>query len=105
MIARPDVEAFREAIGRSIGLRFEDDRLDRLEELLASRISAVRASNASEYIASFDARELAVLMRALSVNETYFFRSPSQFRVVEELIRRRAGRPSRMLSAGCASGE
>jgi chemotaxis protein methyltransferase CheR len=39
------------------------------------------------------------------VSETYFLRYAPHFRAVEELVRARAGRPIRMLSAGCSSGE
>jgi chemotaxis methyl-accepting protein methylase len=47
------------------------------------------------------------LRTAVSVGETYFFRYPDQFRLVEKLLRARppGSRGFRAWSAGCASGE
>lgn len=51
--------------------------------------------------------KLASLARSLAVAESYFFRHPEHFRVLEDFGRARAtaGRPVRVLSAGCACGE
>jgi chemotaxis protein methyltransferase CheR len=47
------------------------------------------------------------LRTAVSIGETYFFRTPDQFRLVQKLLRSRAedGGAFRAWSAGCATGE
>jgi chemotaxis protein methyltransferase CheR len=103
--SRAEVDAFREAIGRRMGLRFDDDRLPQLQDVLGARVLATRAANVEEYLRALSDREIAELMRTLSVSETYFLRNAPHFRAVEELLRARAGRAIRMLSVGCSSGE
>jgi chemotaxis protein methyltransferase CheR len=56
------------------------------------------------------AHELAHLVPALTVGETYFFRGAAQMealraRILPELVAARPGRALRLLSAGCATGE
>ena len=48
-----------------------------------------------------------VVIEALTVPETYFFRHPGHYALLRELAERRlaARRPLRVLSAGCSSGE
>ncbi len=105
VLERADVEAFRETIAQRAGLRFDDDRLPHLEALLAARLQATRASDVRSYLAGLAGAELGVLMPALSVPETYFLRNAPHFDRAAQLMRARAGREIRMLSAGCASGE
>ena len=70
------------------------------------------APDVTTYLARLrtDPAELDALVAEITVGETYFFRDPQQFQVIREeilpvLLRGRVGRPLRVWSAGCASGE
>jgi chemotaxis protein methyltransferase CheR len=91
---------------------------ERQRWLFAARVDARRACTAesrARYAARVlagDAEELAALVEALRVGETRFFRHPRQLRALRrvalpELVARceAEGRPLRVWSAGCASGE
>jgi chemotaxis protein methyltransferase CheR len=111
-----EIDAFRAAIARRLGLAFDESKSGQLAELLAQRLESTGRSCA-EYLAELDQDqplqrpELATLARALTVGETYFFRNRDHFRACEELVLpdrlRRRGRDRRLqlLSAGCSSGE
>lgn len=109
-----DVELFRDVVARRVGLRFDDGRLGQLAELLERRLGAV-GEPPGPYLARLQAGanepELRVLVRELTVAETYFFRNVEQFRALAEValparMQAQAGaRRLRILSAGCASGE
>jgi chemotaxis protein methyltransferase CheR len=109
-----EVDRFRCAVARDLGLRFEDDRLRFLEEVLSRRL-AVRGQSTAAYLASLETdsrpKEIGALARMLTVPETHFFRYTDQFRafvqtaVPERLECPNRTGPLRILSAGCASGE
>jgi chemotaxis protein methyltransferase CheR len=109
-----DVERFRVAIGRHMGLHFDDARLGFLSEVLQRRLTRL-ARPGDLYLRALDhdpaADEIGALARELTVTETYFFRNDDQFRALAERVlpeRMQDGRPVRalsLLSAGCASGE
>jgi chemotaxis protein methyltransferase CheR len=110
-----EVERFRDLIGRSLGLQFDDAKLGFLAEVLRRRLDASRQQS-DVYLARLEAKspseDLRELAEELTVGETYFFRHVEQYRAFTEIAlpnRLRAaqasGRPLRILSAGCASGE
>ena len=109
-----DLERFRCAIGRRIGLRFDHNRSGFLGEVLQRRLKD-RGANGDAYLWSLENEpapdELTALGRELTVGETYFFRNNEQFRALAEIVlpeRLRHGKQPnvlRMLSAGCSSGE
>jgi chemotaxis protein methyltransferase CheR len=110
-----DLQLFQSAIERRLGLRFDENRVTHLAEVLARRVSARRLSTGA-YLAALlteleASDELAALARELTVGETYFFRHTDQFTALcevalpERLSARAATRQLRLLSAGCASGE
>jgi chemotaxis protein methyltransferase CheR len=109
-----DVERFRAALGRRLGLLFDETRRGLLAEVLRRRLDQVRMP-AELYVRNLDIAagpaECAALARELTVGETYFFRNREQFRALAEIAlpeRMRANmaaRTLRLLSAGCASGE
>jgi chemotaxis protein methyltransferase CheR len=111
---RHDVERFRVAIARSLGLQFDDSRLGLLDEVLQRRLAGLRIC-ADAYLSDLEtgraAAEPATLARELTVGETYFFRNGEQFRALAEIVlpqrmaARAGARTLRILSAGCASGE
>jgi chemotaxis protein methyltransferase CheR len=111
----PQVERFRSLVARHLGLRFDDDKLGWLGEVLQRRMEA-GPLDGEAYLARLEAAtgagpELAALAQELTVVETYFFRNREQFlalqeHVVPQCLAAWPGRRSlRILSAGCASGE
>jgi chemotaxis protein methyltransferase CheR len=114
-LGTPELELFQKAIVRRLGLRFDDNRLTFLAEVLVRRLEARRLS-ADAYLAALlteleASDELSALARELTVGETYFFRHADQFEALcdvalpERLSARAVSRSLRLLSAGCASGE
>jgi chemotaxis protein methyltransferase CheR len=117
-VSRPrdgDLARFEDALGEGLGLLCDGTNRDLVGETLEDRLRDTRL-DVDAYLARLrspdTARpELAVLARALTVGETYFFRGRDHFgalaeRVLPERARARSpGRPLRLLSAGCASGE
>jgi chemotaxis protein methyltransferase CheR len=113
--APAEIDRFRVAIHRCLGLRFDDGKLGFLAEVLGRRVEATGRPPAI-YLCGLEApqgaeQELRALAQELTVTETYFFRNAEQFRALIEVAlpdRARAdpvSRPVRILSAGCASGE
>lgn len=114
--ARAALERVRRFVEDRLGLRFEDDRLAELAQVVDDRVSALGLEHAGIYadalLAPASARdELRALAERLTVGETYFFRHGEQFEAMAEVAipeRLRALGPFRrlrLLSAGCASGE
>jgi chemotaxis protein methyltransferase CheR len=115
VVATPtELERFRTAIGRQIGLRFDDSKLGFLGDVLRRRLNNSGAESGAylwnlEYEASHD--ELTALARELTVGETYFFRNNEQFQAIAEVVLPERMQPQhrpktlRLLSAGCSSGE
>jgi chemotaxis protein methyltransferase CheR len=114
-LSTQDLELFQRAIEQRLGLRFDDNRLTQLAEVLERRVQARRLS-AGAYLAALEteleaSNELSALARELTVGETYFFRHTDQFTALREIAlperrsARAASRQLRLLSAGCASGE
>jgi chemotaxis protein methyltransferase CheR len=111
-----DLERFRAALGRRLGLSFDDAKLGMLEDTLRRRLEATGGA-AESYLAHLEAEpareEIASLAGELTVAETYFFRNADQFRALVEAAlparmearERERDRSLSLLSAGCASGE
>jgi chemotaxis protein methyltransferase CheR len=107
---------FSEWLAQEYGLRFGPEK----REILRARLEPRRAALSLD---SFERllfrvryhpdreRERRLLVSALTNNESYFFREPNQLDLLREHLPAlgreagRAGRPVRILSAGCASGE
>jgi chemotaxis protein methyltransferase CheR len=112
LVDRALVQSFRDVIARFLGLRFEDDKLPVLAELLERRAadsSVAMPGYLARLQGGIDLAEAAELATVLCVPETYFFRDRCQFRALEAWVdehrRRRSVAPLRFLSAGCSSGE
>jgi chemotaxis protein methyltransferase CheR len=110
-----DVGRFRAAVAHRLGLHFDETKLGFLADVLRRRLDA-SSNSAAPYLnrmegASSQRAELGELAKALTVNETYFFRHFEQFRAFLEVAlpdrisARSATRRLSVLSAGCASGE
>lgn len=105
---RDDLERFRAAVVRRLGLFFDEGKDAFLAEVLQRRLEASRCE-ASRYLDDLErgavASEVGALAAELTVAETYFFRNPAQFDALSEAVLPHFARPPRVLSAGCASGE
>jgi chemotaxis protein methyltransferase CheR len=98
---RGDLERFRAAVTRRIGLHFDEAKFGFLGDVMGRRLDKLgRPSEA--YLWSLEqepaGREWAALARELTVGETYFFRNHEQFRALAEVVL-----PERM-SANAAGG-
>jgi chemotaxis protein methyltransferase CheR len=105
----------RDLIVEHTGQYFDDRKLD----LLADKITDLIASNGSSsvldyyYLLKYDNttdNHWRELLDKLAVPETYFWRQPEQFEaladvVVPEFIERHPGKPLRIWSAACCTGE
>jgi chemotaxis protein methyltransferase CheR len=111
----PELEQFREAVVRVLGLQFDDSRLAHLAEVFRRRLEATKLT-ATAYVRALEAgtldAEVAALAPDLTVAETYFFRHGEQYRAFAEValperLQRALASGSRVqiASAGCASGE
>jgi chemotaxis protein methyltransferase CheR len=110
-----EVEQFREAVGRVLGLQFEDSKLSQLAEVFRRRLETTRLSSAA-YLRAFESgvleAEVTALVPDLTVAETYFFRHGDQYRAFAEVALPErlskalaSGARVQIASAGCASGE
>lgn len=99
------------------GIYFTDSKKYLLESRISKRIAANNMKSFNEYInylqSPISRKELGDLFEAITINETYFFRVPQQFEVLEhviipELIKLKSGQPNptiRIWSAASSSGE
>ena len=108
-----ELALFNELFSNHFGLHFPEHKLEILESRLLPRLLANRVQRYMDYylLLQYDLkRELDPLTRAITNNESYFFREVAQFdaldhKQLDDLQRRgRSGR-LRFLSAGCSSGE
>jgi chemotaxis protein methyltransferase CheR len=106
-----DLEPFKRLLLDSFGLGFENEREVTLATGLERRM-ALRGGHPADYLSLLQAQgsERESLVQLLTVNETYFLREPGYLRLVvdrlvPERLQSRDGRPVRILSAGCSSGE
>jgi chemotaxis protein methyltransferase CheR len=111
-----ELALFNDFLGMEIGLTFPNHKREILESRLRPRLRALRLQSYGEYLLSLqyengqklERRELA---RAVTNNETYFFRETHQFDalLIELLDDLKASalhhRSLRFISAGCSSGE
>jgi len=107
-----EIERFRAAVARRLGLQFDEGKLGFLAEVLQRRLNRRSAADyLSDLEAGLSSDEIGALARELTVGETYFFRNNEQFRALAEVVLPermqvdRRPRILRLLSAGCASGE
>jgi chemotaxis protein methyltransferase CheR len=97
---------------RICGINLHEGKFGLVRSRLASRLREVGMKDFDSYLdlvaADASGRELESLVDALTTNKTSFFREPKHF----DLLRQRVlpevyvpGRPLRIWSAGCSSGE
>lgn len=81
---------FRSEIYKLCGIYFTESKKYLLESRIAKRIEANNLKSFSEYLRLIRGvnkkEELDRLYEAITINETYFFRAPQQFDVLESII-------------------
>lgn len=109
-----ELALFNELFSSNFGLHFPEHKLEILESRLLPRLRANGVQRFMDYylLLQYDlARELDPLTRAITNNESYFFRETAQFEALNgvHLDQLCEGGPHpgklRFLSAGCSSGE
>ena len=110
-----EIKLLTDLIQERFGLMFNGIRLEILESRLRPRLRELRLATLREYYQYLRfhpdrEREFTRLPAMVTNNETYFFRETHQFDLlVRHVIPERRpllrGRPLRLLSAGCSSGE
>jgi chemotaxis protein methyltransferase CheR len=105
----------RDLIVQRTGVFYGDAKRDLLEERLGELVAARGLPSLLDYyyLLKYDPEAAAVwgeLMDRLAVPETYFWRQPEQFEALAGVLLPRlaaaaGGRPLRILSAACCSGE
>jgi chemotaxis protein methyltransferase CheR len=105
---------FRDLIHEQLGLSYEPHQFDQVADRLAPLVIAQGIGSFTDYyyFLKYTAGpdEWLKVMDALAVQETYFWREIDQLRaivthVVPELARAARGRPLRLWSIPCATGE
>jgi chemotaxis protein methyltransferase CheR len=112
---RAELKLLTDLIEERFGLAFQGIRLEILESKLKPRLRELHLTTVRDYYQYLRFHpdrdsELARLPAMVTNNETYFFRETHQFDLLVSHVipERRAalrGRPFRVLSAGCSSGE
>jgi chemotaxis protein methyltransferase CheR len=110
-----ELKLLTDLIEERFGLAFQGIRLEILESKLKPRLRELHLTTVRDYYQYLRFHpdregELARLPAMVTNNETYFFRETHQFELLVSHVipERRAalrGRPFRVLSAGCSSGE
>ncbi len=109
-----ELALFNEFFSSNFGLHFPEHKLEILESRLLPRLRANGVQRFMDYylLLQYDLeRELDPLTRAVTNNESYFFRETSQFEALSgpllDDLCLGGPRPGklRLLSAGCSSGE
>ena len=109
-----EFDELRDWIHQHSGIFLDASRLDPLRISLIARATRLDLSDHSDYfrLLKRDDREFKELMNLVTINETSFFRFPSQFEalstmVVPEILagKSKMNRAFRAWSAGCSTGE
>ncbi|MGZ8161072.1 MAG: CheR family methyltransferase [Methylobacter sp.] len=102
---------FRDLIHRIAGINMSSAKKPLVTSRLAKRLRHYGLSSYGEYFRMITAAngktELQMAVDLLTTNETHFFREPKHFDFLSQRIlpERKPGRPLRIWSAACSSGE
>lgn len=108
--ATAEVEQLLQLVARRTGLDFDGSHRARMTQGILRLADAAGTFDhqAIFRLATHDSATLDALVDHLTVGETYFFREPGHLDLIRTTIAprlRAAGRPVRVWSAGCATGE
>lgn len=82
--------SYRSLIYKLCGIYFTDNKKYLLEGRIVKRLSANKMRTFEEYLKFISSpaghKELNELFEAITINETYFFRAPQQFEVLETAV-------------------
>lgn len=111
-LSQEELALFNELFSGKFGIHYPEHKREILESRLLPRLRANHLQRYIDYylLLQYDLnRELDALTRAITNNESYFFRETAQFDALSQSILdlKAGGRKDRLsfLSAGCSSGE
>lgn len=115
-LTAPLFEQFRAFIYEKTGIYFQDNKKYLLESRIGRRLRSTGKPDFQSYFRHLRNggmhSELPELLNAITINETFFFRTPPQFEILEndilpELIKERekTTRRVRLWSAACSTGD
>ena len=100
---------FTELMYSAIGLSFTDNKKPLVASRLASRLQRLGLSGYEDYLALIssdqDTGEFQMAVDLLTTNETYFFREPAHFDLLEQELRARRPRSLSVWSAASSFGD
>ncbi|WP_374563957.1 protein-glutamate O-methyltransferase CheR [Ideonella sp.] len=106
-----EFQQFRAFIHEAAGISLSPNKKALVSGRLEKRLRERRLASYADYLdvlrSGYDSAETQLAIDLLTTNETYFFREPQHFELLREmaLAARREGRPLRVWSAACSSGE
>jgi chemotaxis protein methyltransferase CheR len=94
----------------SVGLSFNDSKKSLISSRLATRVQRIGLHSFEEYLAiladPLQAAEFQMAVDLLTTNETYFFREPKHYELLEqELVARKSRAPLSVWSAASSFGD
>jgi chemotaxis protein methyltransferase CheR len=106
----PEFRKLGEIMYEAVGLSFNDSKKSLIFSRLSSRIQKLGLAGFGEYIALLEdetqAAEFQMAVDLLTTNETYFFREPKHYELLEkELASRRSKAPISVWSAASSFGD
>ncbi|MBB2485357.1 SAM-dependent methyltransferase [Mitsuaria sp. WAJ17] len=110
-ISTQEFTRFQDFIFREAGITLGDNKRALVSGRLDKRLRHFKLASFSDYLRLLESgREPLERQHAidlLTTNETYFFREPTHFQLLRECAQqsRQQGRPLRVWSAACSSGE
>ena len=111
VLQEKEFEQFRELIYRIAGINMSPAKKPLVTSRLAKRLKHYGLASYGEYfqmITSANGKtELQMAVDLLTTNETHFFREPKHFDFLRQHIlpQRKPGKPLRIWSAACSTGE
>ena len=114
-IPASDIEVIRKILADRTGFQLSSYKDKCVRRRISIRIRATHSSTAAEYctLLAGDDRELAHLVKVLTIHVSHFFRNPSTFQKLRQeiipalfsLSQKAGGRPLTFWSVGCSTGE
>ncbi len=109
-IADQEFEGLRALLYREAGITLSEQKKPMVCGRLGKRLTKLGLANYGAYLKRIesgqDPAELQTAIDLLTTNETYFFREPKHFEWLRNRMKAApAGRPFRVWSAACSSGE
>ncbi len=113
-LSQQSFDELRALIYDHTGIYFRDNKRYLLESQVGRRLKALQLGSYEEYVHLVQngqrRTELPALVNAVTINETFFFRHPKQYRaiadtLIPELITEHGRKHVRIWSAACSTGD